>query len=241
MNAIAPPNLVPASKSLDAAEKPKRPEFTPSSLDSGATEDFRLLGRHDQGSCLVAWRWPCEQEDLATGELRFSGFSYSKEYPGHPAPNAARATDWSKADRPKLEGEYTKPRSALLWLAWSYERSRVELMIIEQRGLRESLGVILAEEDTFTFSDEGIADFRLRMSRTGKGTETSYSLIALPKPIGEVEAEAFADLQARQVRVSAVLENGHPLIDTGRTSFNSPDGGADEAADAVDPEAAELF
>ena len=41
--------------------------------------------------------------DAKTGELRFNGYVVTRTHPGQPD-DIARETDWSKPDRPKIDG-----------------------------------------------------------------------------------------------------------------------------------------
>ena len=59
-------------------------------------------------------------------------FLYTTDYPGPHPEGIARAVDWSNPARPKLEGEFVKPNKALVWMAYSLERKRPELLIREQ-------------------------------------------------------------------------------------------------------------
>ena len=52
-------------------------------------------------------------------------------------------------------------------------------MFIEQKSLREQLTEILQEADDYTWTEEGLANFSIKISRKGAGLETTYSI--LPK------------------------------------------------------------
>jgi hypothetical protein len=52
-------------------------------------------------------------------------------------------------------------------------------MFIEQKSLREQLTEILQEVDDYTWTEDGLANFSIKISRKGTGLETSYSI--LPK------------------------------------------------------------
>ena len=56
---------------------------------------------------------------------------------------------------------------------------RLEVLFIEQKSLREQLTEILQEDDDYTWTDEGLANFSIKISRKGTGLETAYSI--LPK------------------------------------------------------------
>ena len=116
--------------------------------------------------------------DAKTGELRFNGYVVTRSHPGQPS-DLARETDWSKPDRPKIDGSYVKPRKFLAWVATSAARGRLEVLFIEQKSLREQLTEILQEVDDYTWTEEGLANFSIKISRKGAGLETTYSI--LPK------------------------------------------------------------
>ena len=67
----------------------------------------------------------------------------------------ARETDWSKPDRPKIDGTYVKPRRFLAWVATSAARGRLEVLFIEQKSLREQLTEVLQEVEDYTWTEDG--------------------------------------------------------------------------------------
>jgi len=123
-------------------------------------------------------QYESEITDPKTGDLRFNGYVVTRSHPGSPD-DIARETDWSKPDRPKIDGTFVRPRRFLAWVATSAARGRLEVMFIEQKSLREQLTEILQEIDDYTWTEEGLANFSIKISRKGKGLETSYSI--LPK------------------------------------------------------------
>ena len=221
---ILPPELLtekaPASKE---GQKFDRREFFPTSLTPDTSESFRLLGCFSTGHSALYWRYPTEKD--RDGELRFAGYNYAASYPGTQPEGIARQTDWSKPDRPKLDNEFVRPKSALVWLAWSYERNRAELLIVEQKALKEAITEVLQETEDFTFSDEGISNFTLKIARKGGGVDTSYSV--LPKISAKIEpevADAFVDIKDK-VAVKCLLHNdgSHPMngLGEGDASVNA--------------------
>jgi hypothetical protein len=206
---IIPPGLTTDESSKPAASDKKfdRQEFFPSSLTDGQSEQFRLLGAYGTGHAAVYWRYPVEQ--MKDGELRFAGFRYTEQYPGAQPEGIARAIDWSNPARPKLDDEFVKVKKALTWIAYSLERKRPELLILEQRGLREGITEALQDGD-YSFNDDAVAEFVLKISRRGTGLDTSYSV--LPKPSKVTKAEAEAMNQVREMTVASLLSGGHPFI-----------------------------
>jgi hypothetical protein len=126
----------------------------------------------------VGWQYASECRDAKTGDLRFNGYVVTRTHPGQPE-DIARETDWSKPDRPKIDGTYVKPRRFLAWVGTSAARGRLEVLFIEQKSLREQLTEILQEIEDYTWTEDGLANFSIKISRKGAGLETTYSI--LPK------------------------------------------------------------
>ena len=174
---VLPPELLETNKDKIETKEPQ-PYWKPSSLGDGESEEFRLLGCYETGHAIVGWQYASERLDEKTCDLRFNGYVVTRTHPGQPD-DIARETDWSKPDRPKIDGSYVKPRRFLAWVASSAARGRLEVLFIEQKSLREQLTEILQEVDDYTWTEEGLANFSIKISRKGAGLETSYSI--LPK------------------------------------------------------------
>lgn len=174
---VLPPELLKSNEDKIETREPQ-PYFKPSSLKDGESEEFRLLGCYQTGHSVTGWQYASEIADPKTGELKFNGYVVTRTHPGSPS-DIARETDWSKPDRPKIDGSYVKPRKFLAWVAMSAARSRIEVLFIEQRSIQEQLTEILQEAEDYTWTEEGLANFSIKISRKGQGLDTSYSL--LPK------------------------------------------------------------
>ena len=173
---VLPPELLEQKDRIETKEP--QAYWKPSSLADGESEEFRLLGCYETGHAIMGWQYASEIADPKTGDLRFNGFVVTRSHPGTPD-DLARETDWSKPDRPKIDGSFVKPRRFLAWVATSASRGRLEVLFIEQKSLREQLTEILQEVDDYTWTEDGLANFSIKISRKGKGLETSYSI--LPK------------------------------------------------------------
>jgi hypothetical protein len=173
---ILPPDLKVTQDKIETQEP--QPYWKPSSLQDGESEEFRLLGCYETGHAICGWQYASEIQDPQTGELRFNGYVVTRAYPEN-AEDLARETDWSKPDRPKIEGTFVKPRRFLAWVATSASRGRLEVLFIEQRSLRDQLCEILQEADDYTWTENGLANFSIKITRKGVGLETTYSI--LPK------------------------------------------------------------
>jgi hypothetical protein len=173
---VLPPEMLETTDKIETREP--QPYWKPSSLKDGESEEFRLLGCYETGHAIVGWQYASECRDAKTGDLRFNGYVVSRTHPGQPE-DIARETDWSKPDRPKIDGTYVKPRRFLAWVGTSAARGRLEVLFIEQKSLREQLTEILQEIEDYTWTEDGLANFSIKISRKGAGLETTYSI--LPK------------------------------------------------------------
>lgn len=173
---VLPPELLESQDRIETKEP--RPYWKPSSLKDGESEEFRLLGCYETGHAIMGWQYASEIADPQTGDLRFNGYVVTRSHPGTPA-DLARETDWSKAERPKIDGTFVKPRRFLAWVATSASRGRLEVLFIEQKTIREQLSEILQEVEDYTWTEDGLANFSIKISKKGTGLETKYSI--LPK------------------------------------------------------------
>ena len=172
---VLPPELLETKDKIETKEP--QPYFKPSSLKDSESEEFRLLGCYETGHAVTGWQYASETAG-PDGELKFSGYVVTRTHPGVPA-DLARETDWSKPDRPKIDGTHVKPRKFLAWVAMSAARGRLEVLFIEQKSLREQLTEVLQEIEDYTWTEDGLANFSIKISRKGAGLETTYSI--LPK------------------------------------------------------------
>ena len=173
---ILPPDLSGAEDKITTKEPD--PYFKPSKLKDGESEEFRLLGCYSTGHAITGWEYASEKLDPASGELKFAGYVVTRSHPGTPD-DLARETDWASAERKKIDGTFVKPKKFLAWTAMSAARSRIEVLFIQQKSLRAALAEVLQDADDFTWTEEGLANFSIKITRKGTGLETNYSI--LPK------------------------------------------------------------
>ena len=57
-----------------------------------------------QVTAIVGWQYASEKR-RDNGELGFAGYVVTRSHPGQPD-DIARETDWSKPDRPKIDGTF---------------------------------------------------------------------------------------------------------------------------------------
>ncbi len=179
---VLPPELLEAPKDKIETKEPQ-PYWKPSSLKDGESEEFRLLGCYETGHAIMGWQYASEKR-RDNGELGFAGYVVTRTHPGQPD-DIARETDWSKPDRPKIDGTFVKPRRFLAWVATSAARGRLEVLFIEQKSLREQLTEILQEDEDYTWTEEGLANFSIKISRKGNGLETTYSILPKVRKVPE--------------------------------------------------------
>jgi len=215
-----PPSLTEdTTKKSNGNNRSTWPDFMPNKLAPGQAEEFRLMGTYSSGHAAVLYRLAQEKE-TSDGQLKFSGYGYFNEFPTPAENNAAREVDWANPARPKIDGSFVKPKRAMVWIAWSTERQRPELLIVEQQTLSSQLVEIMKDED-FSFSDDLVANFTLKITRKGSGLETSYSM--LPK-LSDAPADVVAGFEEIKTTsgVSVLTEGKHPLIQ--KTEFKPATG-----------------
>lgn len=223
---ILPPELTESSDDTSKKSNGKfdSKEFFPSSLADGQSELFRPAGVFSTDNAGLYYRWP--QEQMVNGQLSFAGFGYQQSWPGDPAPDAAREVEWSNPARPKIEGSFVRPKRALVWTMISQERNRVELCIFEQRSIKDGIVSIIGEAEDYTFAENGLANFLIKITRKGTGLETSYSVLPkLQKPTA-AEVALFTEV-ADTAKVSKLLMGQHPMFAPKAEFVSAAAGGGD--------------
>ena len=231
---IMPPELVAEKDKIETKEP--QPYWKPSSLKDGESEEFRLLGCYQTGHAVTGWQYASEVLDDKSGELRFNGFVVTRSHPGTPA-DIARDTDWSKPDRPKIDGTSVKPRRFLAWVATSAARGRLEVMFIEQKSLREQLTEILQEDEDYTWTDDGLANFSIKISRKGQGLETSYSILPKVRKVPEKITKQW-ETEKETIWLPNFFEGKDPFQGRQTDEKGLPAGGTDKRGATVLPKQA---
>ena len=209
-----------------------QPYFKPSSLKDGESEEFRLLGCYETGHAVTGWQYASEKPG-PDGELKFAGYVVTRSHPGTPS-DIARETDWAKPDRPKIDGTSVKPRRFLAWVATSAARGRLEVLFIEQKSLREQLTEILQEVEDYTWTEDGLANFSIKISRKGAGLETTYSI--LPK-VRKVPAKIASEWSSQKdsIWLPNFFEGKDPFDGKQTDEKGLPAGGTDKRGAHVEP------
>ena len=228
---VLPPEMLEAPKEKIETREPQ-PYFKPSSLKDGESEEFRLLGCYETGHAVVGWQYASEKPG-PDGELKFAGYVVTRTHPGQPD-DIARETDWSKPDRPKIDGSFVKPRRFLAWVATSAARGRLEVLFIEQKSLREQLTEILQEVEDYTWTEDGLANFSIKISRKGTGLETSYSILPKVRKVPAKIASEWAS-QKDSIWLPNFFEGKDPFDGKQTDEKGLPAGGTDKRGAHVAP------
>ena len=231
---VLPPELLDEKDRIETKEP--QPFWKPSTLKDGESEEFRLLGCYETGHAIVGWSYASEILDDKSGDLRFNGFVVSRSYPNNP-PDLARETDWSKPDRPKIDGTFVKPRRFLAWVATSAARGRLEVLFIEQKSLREQLTEVLQEDEDYTWTDDGLANFSIKISRKGQGLETSYSILPKVRKVPEKITKQW-ETEKETIWLPNFFEGKDPFQGRQTDEKGLPAGGTDKRGATVLPKQA---
>ena len=116
----------------------------------------------------------------------------------------------------------------------SAARSRLEVLFIEQKSLREQLTEVLQEVDDYTWTEDGLANFSIKISRKGTGLETSYSI--LPK-VRKVPEKIVAEWKTSRdsIWLPNFFEGKDPFEGRATDEKGLPAGGVDEHGATVMP------
>ena len=146
----------------------------------------------------------------------------------------ARETDWSKPDRPKIDGTFVKPRRFLAWVATSAARGRLEVLFIEQKSLREQLTEILQEAEDYTWTEDGLANFSIKISRKGTGLETSYSILPKVRKVPDKIISSWKK-EKESIWLPNFFEGKDPFDGKQVDAKGLPAGGTDKRGAHVNP------
>ena len=180
----------------------------------------------------LAWQYASEKR-RDNGELGFAGYVVTRSHPGQPD-DISRETDWSKPDRPKIDGTFVKPRRFLAWVATSAARGRLEVLFIEQKSLREQLTEILQEIEDYTWTEDGLANFSIKISRKGAGLETSYSILPKVRKVPD-KIKASWETEKDTIWLPNFFEGKDPFDGKQVDAKGLPAGGTDKRGAHVTP------
>lgn len=101
-----------------------------------------------------------------------------------------------------------KPKEFWAFVVWNYEEKKIQIMEITQQTIKKAIVALTQDQD---FGDP--KGYDLKVSKTGKGKETKYTLLPLGKtsfsPEGEDVDAILAD--ARSVRLEALFDGDDPF------------------------------
>jgi hypothetical protein len=228
---VIPPELLEVKDKIETKEA--QPYWKPSSLKDGESEEFRLLGCYETGHAIMGWQYASEIQDPKSGDLRFNGYVVTRSHPGQPA-DIARETDWSKAERPKIDGTFVKPRRFLAWVATSAARGRLEVLFIEQKSIREQLTEVLQEAEDYTWTEEGLANFSIKISKKGSGLETRYTIMPKVRAVPDKIKKQW-ETESESIWLPNYFDGKDPFDGKQVEEKGLPAGGCDKRGAHVEP------
>lgn len=228
---VLPPEMLEPQDKIQTKEA--QPYWKPSSLKDGESEEFRLLGCYETGHAIMGWQYASEIQDPKSGDLRFNGYVVTRSHPGQPL-DIARETDWSKAERPKIDGTFVKPRRFLAWVGTSAARGRLEVLFIEQKSIREQLTEILQEVEDYTWTEEGLANFSIKISKKGTGLDTRYSIMPKVRAVPEKIKKQW-ETEKNSIWLPNYFEGKDPFDGKQVEEKGLPAGGTDKRGAFVAP------
>ncbi|MGA0403733.1 MAG: hypothetical protein ACO3O4_01100 [bacterium] len=110
----------------------------------------------------------------------------------------------------------------------------MEVMFIEQKSLREQLTEILQEADDYTWTDEGLANFSIKITRKGTGLETTYSILPKVRPVPEKIKKQWAS-DKESIWLPNYFEGKDPFEGKSTEEKGLPAGGVDKRGSTVMP------
>jgi len=229
---VIPPELLEPKQEKIETKEPQ-PYWKPSSLKDGESEEFRLLGCYETGHAVTGWQYASEIQDPKSGELRFNGYVITRSHPGQPD-DISRETDWNTPDKVKIDGTYVKPQKLLAWVATSASRGRLEVLMITQRTIREQLTEILQDVEDFTWTEEGLANFSIKISKKGEKLNTSYSLLPKVRAVPEKIKKQWA-AEKDSIWLPNFFEGKDPFDGKQVEEKGLPAGGVDKRGAHVEP------
>ena len=229
---VCPPELLETKDKIETKEA--QPYWKPSSLKDGESEEFRLLGCYETGHAIMGWQYASEilkTRSLVIFDLMVMwllGLILVV------LADIARETDWSKADRPKIDGTYVKPRRFLAWVATSATRGRLEVLFIEQKSIREQLTEILQEVEDYTWTEEGLANFSIKISKKGAGLDTRYTIMPKVRAVPDKIKKQWKT-ESESIWLPNYFEGKDPFDGKQVDEKGLPAGGTDKRGAHVSP------
>ena len=108
------------------------------------------------------------------------------------------------------------------------------MLFIEQKSLRDALTEVLQEIEDYTWSDEGLANFSIKISRKGAGLETSYSILPKVRKVPE-KIKAQWEQEKDAIWLPNFFEGKDPFDGRQVDAKGLPAGGVDKRGATVMP------
>ena len=110
----------------------------------------------------------------------------------------------------------------------------MEVLFIEQKSLRDQLTEILQEEDDYTWTEEGLANFSIKISRKGTGLETAYSILPKVRKVPQKIVDQWAS-ESASIWLPNFFEGKDPFDGKQVDEKGLPAGGTDKRGAHVTP------
>ena len=103
---------------------------------------------------------------------------------------------------------------------------------IEQKSLRDQLTEVLQEVEDFTWTEDGLANFSIKISRKGTGLETSYSILPKVRKVPD-KIKSEWESQRDSIWLPNFFEGKDPFDGKQTDSKGLPAGGVDKRGSTV--------
>ena len=107
-------------------------------------------------------------------------------------------------------------------------------MFIEQKSLREQLTEILQEAEDYTWTEDGLANFSIKITRKGTGLDTSYSILPKVRAVPEKIKKQWAS-DKESIWLPNFFEGKDPFEGKQTEERGLPAGGVDKRGSTVMP------
>ena len=110
----------------------------------------------------------------------------------------------------------------------------MEVLFIEQKSLRDQLTEVLQEVEDYTWTEDGLANFSIKISRKGAGLETSYSILPKVRKVPE-KIKSEWESTRNSIWLPNFFEGKDPFDGRQTDEKGLPAGGQDKRGSHVPP------
>lgn len=190
---LFPSNYIPSSdKDPDA---PQSRYLTPSKVPDGSSIALRLCGTPSSGHVICGYSY-------------FTNDNQPRRFPAFPK-NYRDDIGLSWEGKNKGTGEKARPVYFLSWACMVKGSEDFQILTIEQTKVREAIEKTLSMEDYMIEAGE-MANFFLDISRSGKGKDTSYTVIPTLKVASKEDQRRWQEARSG-IWLPALFEGGDPF------------------------------